>query len=145
MQSGTSVSAGASARNTTTGKTLHIPSRETAAAFFRYYLLLSGVFLVVYGGTNYLTSMRSGHFLLYFDWEARIPFIPGFIYLYLSIFAVFLLPVFSLSIKKIRALAGAFLTGVGRLVAITSSSSSKKRRSSSAVSDSCLASSKACA
>lgn len=89
---------------------MRIPSRETTVAFFRYYLLLSLVFLVVYGGINYLTSIRGGHFLLYFDWEARIPFIPGFVYLYLSIFLVFLLPIFSLQTKKIRALAGAFLT-----------------------------------
>ena len=102
--------ANAAARKTAIDETLRIPSRETAAEFFRSYLLLSLVFVVVYGSINYLTSIRSRHFLPYFDWEARIPFIPGFVYLYLSIFFVFLLPLFSLPTRKIRALAGAFLT-----------------------------------
>ncbi|MEP6686074.1 MAG: hypothetical protein ABJB22_04785, partial [Verrucomicrobiota bacterium] len=37
---------------------------------------LSGLFLVVYGGCNWITSQRSDVGLLSFEWERHIPFVP---------------------------------------------------------------------
>lgn len=88
---------------------MRIPDRDTTRIFFGYYLSLSVVFLIVYGGVNYLTSIRSDLHILYFDWELNTVFVPGFIYIYLSVFLVFLLPLFSLNARQIRAIAAAFV------------------------------------
>jgi membrane-associated phospholipid phosphatase len=87
---------------------LRTPDRDTAWLFVRYYVQLSVLFLLVYGGTNYFTSTRSDLNPLYFDWERHTVFVPGFVYVYLSIFLVFLLPLFFLGKPQIRALAATF-------------------------------------
>jgi membrane-associated phospholipid phosphatase len=55
----------------------------TAAAWTS--LLLSVLFLVVYGGTNWITSLRSDVGTWYYEWELAIPFVPWFIIPYMSI------------------------------------------------------------
>ena len=46
---------------------------------------LSILFLVVYGGCNWITSSRSGVGTFYFEWERDIPFVPFLILPYMSI------------------------------------------------------------
>jgi protein-tyrosine phosphatase len=46
---------------------------------------LSVLFMVVYGGTSYVTSLRSDVGTLMFDWERWIPFVPWLIVPYMSI------------------------------------------------------------
>jgi len=46
---------------------------------------LSVLFLVVYGGCNWLTARRGNVATLYFEWERGIPFVPFFILPYMSI------------------------------------------------------------
>jgi len=46
---------------------------------------LSILFIIVYGGCNWITSQRSDAGTLYFEWERHIPFVPFFIIPYLSI------------------------------------------------------------
>ena len=46
---------------------------------------LSALFLIVYGGCNWITAHRANIGTLYFDWERRIPFVPFFILPYMSI------------------------------------------------------------
>lgn len=48
-------------------------------------LFLGPLFFVVYGGTNWLTSLRQDVGTFYFDWETGIPFIPVLIIPYMSI------------------------------------------------------------
>ena len=43
------------------------------------------LFLVVYGGCNWITAQRSDVGTLYFEWERHIPFVPLMIVPYLSI------------------------------------------------------------
>jgi hypothetical protein len=47
--------------------------------------LLCGLFMVVYSGTNWLTSLRPDVGTLYFSWERMIPFIPLMVIPYMSI------------------------------------------------------------
>ena len=47
--------------------------------------LLCVLFIVVYGGTNWLTSLRDDVPSVYFEFERRIPFVAAFILPYLSI------------------------------------------------------------
>ncbi len=46
---------------------------------------LSILFLVVYGGCNWITARRPGVGAFYFEWERRMPFVPFFILPYMSI------------------------------------------------------------
>jgi len=46
---------------------------------------LSILFLVVYGGCNWVTSQRSNVGTFYFEWERQIPFVPFMILPYMSI------------------------------------------------------------
>ena len=46
---------------------------------------LSALFMVVYNGTNWLTSLRTDVGTLYFQWELSIPFVPLMILPYMSI------------------------------------------------------------
>jgi membrane-associated phospholipid phosphatase len=67
---------------------LHGVGRETPISVRRAALtsaLLSVLFLVVYGGTNWLTTLRSDVGVWYADWELAIPFVPLFIIPYMSI------------------------------------------------------------
>jgi protein-tyrosine phosphatase len=46
---------------------------------------LSALFLIVYGGCNWVTAHRANVGTLYFEWERTIPFVPFFILPYMSI------------------------------------------------------------
>jgi len=46
---------------------------------------LSGLFLIVYGGCNWITARRANVGTFYFEWEHKIPFLPLFILPYMSI------------------------------------------------------------
>lgn len=88
---------------------MKIPDRETVAHYFRYYLLLGAVFFLVYGGSNYLASLRAERYGFFLDIERYIPFVPQSIIIYLSICLLFLLPVFYVNVQRTVALAKAFL------------------------------------
>ncbi|MGH9659706.1 MAG: hypothetical protein ACRD96_14250 [Bryobacteraceae bacterium] len=75
--------------------------------FARLSAALTALFVVVYGGTNWINSQRSGHYRLYFDWELAIPFVPPMIYLYLSL-NLFLALTLRLDANALRAYAKAF-------------------------------------
>ncbi|MBI3028243.1 MAG: phosphatase PAP2/dual specificity phosphatase family protein [Candidatus Rokubacteria bacterium] len=58
---------------------------EQRRAGILWMLFLGPLFFVVYGGTNWLTSLRHDVGTFYFNWETRIPFIPVLIVPYVSI------------------------------------------------------------
>jgi hypothetical protein len=55
---------------------------------------LSILFLIVYGGCNWIASHRANVGTFYFDWERAIPFVPFFILPYMSIDLFFLVAPF---------------------------------------------------
>jgi membrane-associated phospholipid phosphatase len=48
-------------------------------------IALSSLFLIVYGGCNWITARRANVPTLYFEWERSLPFVPFFILPYMSI------------------------------------------------------------
>lgn len=56
------------------------PTRALAGS-----LGLALLFLVVYGGCNWITARRANVGTFYFEWEGNIPFVPFFIVPYMSI------------------------------------------------------------
>ncbi|VFS47252.1 phosphatase PAP2 family protein [Budvicia aquatica] len=75
----------------------------------KVYLIYSGLvgvfFFGLYPTLNWLTSLRSTTFGLYFPFELDIPLIPAFIWLYLSMYLVFIVPVFLLNQGGLKRLA----------------------------------------
>jgi membrane-associated phospholipid phosphatase len=67
------------------------------------------LFAVVYFGTNWITSQRTGNYRLFFEWELAIPFVPGMIYVYASLLVLLLLPALTLTRRQLPALARAML------------------------------------
>jgi len=61
---------------------------------------LSLLFMVVYGGTNYLTSLRGSVGTWYYSWERYIPFVPAMIIPYMSIDLFFVAAPFLCSDRK---------------------------------------------
>jgi membrane-associated phospholipid phosphatase len=60
-------------------------------------LALTLLFLLTYGGTNWLASMRQTRFHIYFSQELAIPFVPWMIWAYLSLQVFFVLPLLVLN------------------------------------------------
>ena len=61
------------------------PSRPGVTTAAKTALLLSLLFIVVYGGTNWITSQRSEVGTWHYAWEFAIPFVPLMIVPYMSI------------------------------------------------------------
>ena len=62
-------------------------------AFAIAALRLAALFALVFYGVDELTARRAAHWLLYADWELRIPYWPAAFPVYFSVFALpFLLP-----------------------------------------------------
>ncbi len=64
---------------------LHSVGRATALRRVGWLAACSLLFLVVYGGCNWITAHRSDVGMWYYDWELRIPFVPAMIVPYWSI------------------------------------------------------------
>jgi len=62
----------------------------------RWAAFLTFLFLAVYLGCNWITSQRTGLYRLWFDWELKIPFVSAMVWVYLSLFVTFFLPMFAL-------------------------------------------------
>jgi protein-tyrosine phosphatase len=79
---------------------------------------LSILFLVVYGGCNWITSRRSDVGVFYFQWERTIPFVPFLVLPYMSIDLFFVAAPFlcrtgrELSIFAKRVVAAIFIAGI---------------------------------
>jgi membrane-associated phospholipid phosphatase len=79
---------------------------------------LSILFLIVYGGCNWITSRRENVGTIYFEWERVIPFMPFFILPYMSIDLFFIVAPFlcrtdrELSILAKRVAAAIIVAGI---------------------------------
>lgn len=80
------------------------PARSDVVLSLRWAAFLTLLFLPVYGLCNWISAQRAETFRLWFDWELAIPFIPGMVWVYLSLFACFLLPMFALRAPALNAL-----------------------------------------
>ncbi len=81
----------------------------------RTYLVWSfwiGVaFFGVYPAMNWVTSLRRAPLHMYFRQELAIPFIPQFIWAYLSMYMLFLLPLFFIPAVRMPALGRQLIAG----------------------------------
>jgi membrane-associated phospholipid phosphatase len=79
---------------------------------YAYWAGLAGVsFFAVYPTLNWITSLRPNRFHLYLEQELHIPFVPGFIWAYLSMYFLFLAPLFLLPATRMPALGKQLIAG----------------------------------
>jgi membrane-associated phospholipid phosphatase len=69
-----------------------------------WFFLISIVFFTVYPLCNWLTAQRDSTFELYITRELAFPLIPQFIWIYLSLYLLFLIPPFFLGVQQMNAL-----------------------------------------
>ena len=81
-----------------------MPSADALRTYLSYALIVALLFVVGYGGANWLATQRATHLKLYFDAELAIPLLPAMIWVYLSINLLFVLPVFRLDTEELRLL-----------------------------------------
>lgn len=98
-----------------------IPSVSGRGAAWKTYGIWSFwvglAFFLVYPLCNYWASTRAATYGLYLPIELKIPFIPGFVWMYFSMYVLFLMPAFSLepsALSKLgkRLVYGTFLSGL---------------------------------
>lgn len=81
----------------------------------RTYLIWSfwvGVaFFTIYPTLNWLTSLRARPWHLYLAAELRIPFLPQFVWVYFSMYLLFLLPLFLLPSERMPLLGRQLIAG----------------------------------
>ena len=61
-------------------------------------------FFAIYPTCNWLTSQRACSWALYWDPELQLPFVPGFFWIYVSMYVLFLMPPFFLNVAQLSAL-----------------------------------------
>jgi membrane-associated phospholipid phosphatase len=67
-----------------------LPTRAHAARCLVVTVLLCALFMAVYSGTNYLTSLRTDRIRIDFAFEHRLPFVPELSIVYSSLYLMFL-------------------------------------------------------
>ena len=68
-------------------------------------------FFAVYPTLNWLTSLRSSPFRLYVSAELAVPFMPQLVWIYLSMYLLFLFPPFFLTSTQLPALGKQLIAG----------------------------------
>jgi membrane-associated phospholipid phosphatase len=81
------------------------PLSSRLSTFASWGSLVGLAFFSIYPTTNWLTGLGSRHYSLFLADELRLPFIPQFIWLYLSMYALFVLPPFLLNPLELKRLA----------------------------------------
>ncbi|MDD2775329.1 MAG: hypothetical protein PHU06_05185 [Gallionella sp.] len=81
------------------------PDAARWRAFLKFMALFYVFFFPLYFGAGYVAAHAPQTFGFYGAWERNIPLVPWMIWPYLSLYSVFLLPLFHLSAKQIDILA----------------------------------------
>jgi len=88
-----------------------MPSRGEARVYLRWAGWAGVAFFAVYPATNWLASQRALTLQLYVPLELGVPFIPQFIWLYVSMYVLFLAPLFVLPAGCMPALGRQLVAG----------------------------------
>jgi len=81
------------------------PASRAAFLTFGWWACGVGVaFFGVYPTLNWLTAQRASVYGVYMDWELGIPFVPQFVWIYLSMYLLFPLPPLFLDVARLRVL-----------------------------------------
>ncbi|WP_442915913.1 phosphatase PAP2 family protein [Leptospira sp. GIMC2001] len=84
---------------------MKIPSRKEIITFSIHFIAQGILFVIVYGITNWLASLRDSHLQLFLEYELLIPFLPEFIFIYFSIVGLFIITLFYLDQHELSELS----------------------------------------
>lgn len=79
--------------------------------YLKWAVWVGVAFFSIYPLTNWLTSLRETPLHLYFQQELNIPFLPQFIWFYLSMYVLFLLPLLFLLAEDMPRLGKSLIVG----------------------------------
>jgi len=88
-----------------------LPERDALRAYLAYAGVTAVLFMLGYGGANWLAAQRPEHFRLYLDAELAVPLVPQALWVYLSINLLFLVPLFRLDRDEMGWLGGRMIAG----------------------------------
>ena len=88
---------------------VRLPTSHVIKHYLGYGSLIYLLFALVYGGTNWWSAQQTDLFHFFFEWELRTPFIPAWIYVYLSLSLFFLIPMFVLQAHQFTPLLWSFV------------------------------------
>jgi len=88
-----------------------LPLSARLATFAAWGCLVGVAFFSIYPTTNWLSSQRGEAYSLFLTAELNLPFVPQFIWLYLSMYGLFLLPPFFLNPPELKRLAKELILG----------------------------------
>lgn len=81
------------------------PDKSRWLAFLKFMGMFYLFFFPVYFGGGHIAENAQDTFGLYLSWEPDIPLVPWMIWPYLTLFSLFLLPLFHMSAKQISVLS----------------------------------------
>lgn len=91
--------------------TMNDSVKDTWKTYGRWVFLISLAFFPTYPLCNWITSQRTHLLGIYFDAELGIPFVPQFIWAYLSMYILFLTPPLFLNVEQLQSLGKQLLIG----------------------------------
>lgn len=88
-----------------------IPATGRLPVYLLWSLGVGVAFFGIYPTLNWITSLRSWRLHLYFPAELAIPFLPELVWAYVSMYALFVMPLFFLPKERMPALGKQLITG----------------------------------
>ncbi len=87
------------------------PNLGDLRVFLTWGAVIGIAFFAIYPFSNWLTSQRAEPWRLYLDAELSIPLIPQFVWLYMSMYLLFVLPPLFVPIRAVPLLARQLISG----------------------------------
>lgn len=91
---------------------LKVPRGDDLRLAWRVVAVVDVYFLMVYPAVNYLTARRESHYAFYLKQELQIPLWPGMVWVYLSLFLLMGLTVFTIPAARAIRECVAFLCAI---------------------------------
>lgn len=87
------------------------PGLNALRIYFYWSAWIALAFFSIYPTTNWITAQRASPFALYAEAELAIPFVPQLIWVYLSMYVLFLLPLFAVPPNRMPKLGKELIIG----------------------------------
>ena len=88
-----------------------VPEGGRVSTYLLWSLGVGVAFFTIYPTLNWVTSLRPDRMQLYFAAELRIPFVPEWVWVYVSLYALFLMPLFFVPASRMPGLGRQLIMG----------------------------------
>jgi membrane-associated phospholipid phosphatase len=87
------------------------PGLDAVRTYLYWCFWIAVAFFSIYPTTNWITAQRAWTFDLYAQGELGVPFVPQFIWVYLSMYVLFLVPLFAVHADRMPKLGKQLILG----------------------------------